>query len=404
MTLRNLSDDMPSVTFNFEGAKKLDGRITFTRASYADDLGDPINEPNAGTGTSGGKLQEFNINVPRLTDKGLLIEESRTNTITTSQDLPSWYTSSTGSWTQNSGVAPDGTTTADLFTEGTATGKQGFWHGGGESLPLTDHSYSIFLKPNGRTWVKLRLDRISNFKGAFFNLSGEGSIGTVDTDYTAYIQKLSNGWYRCLIKAPAIGATDLYPATYCATGDGTLEYLGDGTSGVYAWGAQLEEGSFPTSYIPTNGAEVTRAADLCQITGDDFSSWYRNFLCFTASGEFVVTGIGGVIASFENPGSRPTNFTKTGTPSFRLIRASQPGYTLDVPVSAGVDFKAGVRSNYGDMHISANGFNGNKKTNLNNDNTRTCNGLTFESTALYLKYFAYYPVPLSDSALGGLAQ
>ena len=82
MTLRNLSADDPSVTFDFLKSKYLDPRITLTRASYA-----PANNPSSGTGTSGGKLQEFNINVPRLTDKGLLLEYANTNYLLNSGTL-----------------------------------------------------------------------------------------------------------------------------------------------------------------------------------------------------------------------------------------------------------------------------------------------------------------------------
>jgi hypothetical protein len=55
----------------------------------------------------------------------------------------------------------------------------------------------------------------------------------------------------------------------------TSTYQGDGTSGLYIWGAQLEAGAFPTTYIPTSASTVTRSADLASMTGTNFSSWYN---------------------------------------------------------------------------------------------------------------------------------
>jgi len=60
-------------------------------------------------------------------------------------------------------------------------------------------------------------------------------------------------------------------------------YAGDGTSGIYIWGAQLEAGAFATSYIPTTTTSLTRNADVVSMTGTNFSSWYNQ-----TAGAFVV--------------------------------------------------------------------------------------------------------------------
>ena len=61
------------------------------------------------------------------------------------------------------------------------------------------------------------------------------------------------------------------------TQEGTTNstYAGDGYSGTYIWGAQVEQGSFPTSYIKTTGSQVTRSADSAEMTGTNFTDWYN---------------------------------------------------------------------------------------------------------------------------------
>jgi hypothetical protein len=67
-----------------------------------------------------------------------------------------------------------------------------------------------------------------------------------------------------------------------ASADNTISFAGNGTSGVYLWGAQLEAGAFATSYIPTVASTVTRSADVATMLGDNFSTWYNQ-----SAGTFV---------------------------------------------------------------------------------------------------------------------
>ena len=68
----------------------------------------------------------------------------------------------------------------------------------------------------------------------------------------------------------------------------TFSYTGDGTSGIFIWGAQLEAGAFATSYIPTTTGTLARSADVCSIA---------NTASFWNSDQFTLLGN----ANFPNP-------------------------------------------------------------------------------------------------------
>jgi hypothetical protein len=72
----------------------------------------------------------------------------------------------------------------------------------------------------------------------------------------------------------------------------SVAYAGNGTSGLFIWGAQLDAGAFATSYIPTVASQVTRAADNASMIGNNFARWY-------------VQGVGTLFANFNtvNQGS-----------------------------------------------------------------------------------------------------
>ncbi len=204
---------------------------------------------------------------------GLLVEEQRTNLLLQSENFGTTWSANgllafgSGS-TLNAIGAPDGATTADLITENTATAQ----HNVNQTIAtIGQKTFSVFAKqgPGSRLLRLIDFNATDGAQGeTYFNLS----TGIIASG-TGTIRAFPNGWYRC-----SITTTTTVTSTYfisISSGNGVFFYTGDGTSGIYIWGAQLEAGAFPTSYIPTTTATVTRSADVASITGANFSSWYR---------------------------------------------------------------------------------------------------------------------------------
>jgi hypothetical protein len=227
--------------------------------------------------------------------KGLLIEESRTNLITYSQQIEQqlttsatfnrWVVSASSSnalLNLNSLVAPDGTLSASKFYTDSVNGSPGLY----QQVYTTDTTpetltFSIFAKagqPNRYLQLLSGAGDVDGDPFVNFNLF-DGTISRDDNSIGS-IEDVGNGWYRCIITFTTVSTSGvkINPVVYLIDDESAARasaWTGDGYSGIYIWGAQLEEGSFPTSYIKTSGASVTRSADNASITGENFSSWYR---------------------------------------------------------------------------------------------------------------------------------
>jgi len=215
---------------------------------------------------------------------GLLVEESRTNLLEYSEDFtdPYWGSNNVnGTITTNQAAAPDGTITANLYTEDNTTNGR-YFAKSNSFTSGTFYTISIWAKQaSGTRYLGFVLQQAAFGSTciASFTLSGPGSynINSSGTGTTANIQQFSNGWYRCSLTSQATVTTFAGVQFRLSSSpiNGATSYTGDGTSGIYIWGAQLEAGSFPTSYIPTSGSGGDRSADVASITGANFSSWYR---------------------------------------------------------------------------------------------------------------------------------
>ena len=176
-------------------------------------------------------------NLPRVdyTDgtSSLLVEPQRTNLITYSEDFSSWNKLA-AVVTTNQTTSPSGTLTADKITyDGTTYGRVE------QTVAVTNgntYSWSVYLKNNDLS------DVTQVWLG--FSQAGQGEFVTI-----------TNEWQRYETVQVANGSNE-YPR---------VQFTGTGS--LYAWGAQIEQGSYPTSYIKTSGSTVTRNQETYTKTG-----------------------------------------------------------------------------------------------------------------------------------------
>ena len=227
---------------------------------------------------------------------GLLVEESRINYVTQSESFSTWTVQYLTQSTASDVVAPDGTTgSVQLFTEDETTNTHRLYiapSAGGAA----NHANTIFVKvASGTRRLYLSSDNSSGIRRTLiFDLANETYDNTsagIEDWSNITIEAYPNGWYRVGAVIEDTGGSTLQIWGTALTDSGNVTFEGDGTSGFYLWGAQLEVGSFPTSYIPTEDTLVTRGADVVSITGTNFSSWYNQSegTVFTASRHKDVT-------------------------------------------------------------------------------------------------------------------
>ena len=270
----------PTLDLNFARTKTLDPRITFTRASGGSYVG------------ADGLIKYAGVNEARFDHDpvtgeslGLLIEEARTNLLSWSETFTfgPWFYTSSSSINLNSTISPSGGNNSAkwVFDDQTAQRILGFNR---TVSTNTNHTFSIFLKSAGLNYISIYYGksgspftrigiRVNLTNGTFTNTN----IGNPTSVSIRKVDDYGNGWYRVQIGGIFdTTSTDGYVELRTRDNANTTEVItGDGVFGYHIWGAQLEQGSFPTSYIPTQGSTRTRAADNVSITGKNFSSWHK---------------------------------------------------------------------------------------------------------------------------------
>jgi len=243
--------------------------------------------------TAASGVARFDHNPTTSEALGLLIEEQRTNLLTYSSDF------SNAAWskvnvavTADTIVAPDGTLTGDFIGETVTVGGT---HRVRNATVLsvsgnTSYTCTVYAKAGFGAVRYLGIglsDSTSISSGARRSYVFDLSTGAITTTGGATWTLVSgsatlvgNGWYRCQITVTtdasasnmyaSIGLADSFSVTSFTAG-----YDGDGYSGIFIWGAQLEAEAVPSSYIATISTQVTRLSDLVSMTGTNFSSWFN---------------------------------------------------------------------------------------------------------------------------------
>ena len=311
----------PSLDLVFTGPKKsLRNRIGNQQVEFTrDSIGTYVDENGIiQTAASGEARFDHDSDGNSL---GLLIEESRTNFLYPS--TPD-YTGGFGNWlfgaaptVPNAGIAPDGTNTAVRVDWSTVSGAERLIYDTGTptTVGITE-VHSFFVKPvgagvvfnvtfQGVNWSWL--NGSTSTRGFYFDFDSETFYANTLTGYGEVITKLPNGWYRISIQAinNGTGAFDTYVAMQRNV------QVGD----WYIWGVQRENGSFPTSYIPTSGSTVTRAADVASLTN---SSIYDTE-AFTIINEPFGVSAGSTSLSLVGPNIKRTTVYSTNLSQTNIL-------------------------------------------------------------------------------------
>ena len=171
------------------------------------------------------------------------------------------------SYVTNATLAPDGTNTATKLVESNQNNYHVFYTGSGiQAVAGQYYCNSIYVKAAERYMFAMYAGGSSNWTtppSAVFNLQ-TGTVVSGSTNLPAFIKDVGNGWYRCSTQGIYANYTlgvsfNFGPCLPGATSTNNVVYQGDGTSGIYVWGAQQEFttlGAGPTIYEPTGANAV----------------------------------------------------------------------------------------------------------------------------------------------------
>jgi len=391
------------------------GKLYTQKPLGSSDAFDFVRDSVATRVNSLGLIETVADSVPRIDytdgEPSLLIEPSRTNLLTYSSDLtnPAWGTTAVLQ-TSQSVTAPDGSGTVTKVAAESVSDLHIIY----QTIALTqgnEVTQTYFVKDAGLGFVQFYTAGGALNYTNYLNLNL--STGVVETtNFTNYsVVDFGDGWYKVSITKTTNGTGSGLIGVCLINNASAVRrevWTGNDVDGVYIWGAQLEEGSYPTSYIPTNGSTVTRAADDVELTGAaDLIGDSEGTLFFEAS----------VFDNTEANTLRISDGTTANRVEFNFLSSSQFRLRVDVGSSVQVSTSTGTTTSNQTYKIAIKYANNDFAVwvdgiELITDSSGATfadgvlNKIAFEGPSFYgnVKQLTVFPTALTDSELEALTQ
>ena len=408
-------EQRPTLNLDFANSKKLDPRITFSRTTTSTCV-----DENGLIVTTGADEPRFDHDPTTGESLGLLIEEQRKNQVTYSEDFTQWNNTNTTDAVDTSINAPDGTNTATKITDDSTNAahnvKFNFTTDSSDTFTV-----SCFVKKGDFSYFVMILRMVASSdafaKFDFDNPSNNTTFGG-GTNRSQTVTEYPNGWYRISFTSTfGAAVTSVIPHIHLTDSGGNTGYSGSGNFN-YIWGAQLEIGEFPTSYIPTSGSTKTRSADNYSMTGTNFSDWYNTtegtiFLDCTPVYSSPTNQYKRLLSIHNNSGSQ--------TDVIQFIQAEQAN-NVSCAVWDGSSFQAGFSKDNTSgtrfkvaFAVKENNMNASYDGNIGTDDT-TCTlpamtemdigsyNNALNAQTVHINNISYYPKRLTNTQLQNLTK
>ena len=237
------------------------GDLTTTRATTATRI------------NSSGLVENVATGIPRVDYTNgvanILLEPQRTNlSLYSSEFNNAYWTKNNSTISANLVTSPDGTTTADKIVSNLFTGRIAV----SKIFTVTanvKNTFTIYAKAAEWNRICIFHDATTFSEGSFY---GGGTVvnlltGVSSNPSITKSTSVGNGWYRIETSAtPTITSHNIAIVPFAPSTTDVNAVVGDGVSGIYIWGSQMETGSYATSYIPTATSTVTRNQDLASVS------------------------------------------------------------------------------------------------------------------------------------------